>query len=129
MKKRFFLDTSIIIAALTKTSPVAFKIVFKSDWSLHTIDYVMRETYHVLRNRVKMTEAQIGAALDELRKHIEVHRDLPAKASSKLNVRDKADKPMIYAAMKMGCILIIQDEKAYQDAKRYVEVVRLKDLE
>ena len=39
----------------------------------------------------------------------------------KIAISDKSDKPVVCSAMKEGCVLVIDDEETYIDAKRYVE--------
>ena len=128
MDRPFFLDTSIIIAAIIETSKTARQLVFASGWELHTIEYVMKEVRRVLRERYRLRESEISTALDHVRSRVAVHRTPPAVRFKKLDIRDRSDRPIVYAARSLGCILVIDDEQTYHDALAYVEAVRLDDL-
>jgi predicted nucleic acid-binding protein len=127
MTERVFLDTSVIIAAVTGTSTEAFRLVFTTSREAHTNEYALKEVYHVLRTVFKFKEELIAKVLDSIRERIIIHKDPPVKAFKKLDLRDKADRPIVYSAMELGCTLIIADEVTYQDAKKYVKVRRLGD--
>jgi len=45
----------------------------------------------------------------------------------KLDIRDKSDRPIVYAAKYHGGILGTNDEETYQDAKMYVKTRKLED--
>ncbi len=125
MTERVFLDTSVIIAAITGTSAEAFRLVFTASSEAHTNEYALKEVYHVLGKVFGFKEELIARVLDNLRDRIIIHKDPPVKAFKKLILRDKADRPIVCSAMNLGCTLIIADEVTYQDAKRYVKVRRL----
>ena len=122
-----FLDTSVIIAALTGTSRGCVNLVFGKSLDLHTNDYVLKETYHVLRKRFGFSEWDVSGAIRQLRERTRVHRNPPVAAFRKLEIRDKADRPVVYAAMTLGCMLATLDEKTAKDACRYVKVYLPKD--
>ena len=123
-----FLDTSIIVAAILIPDGPARKLVFSSGLELHTIEYVLKETRHVLGKRYRVPEPRIADAFLQVRSRVVVHRTPPANRFKKLDIRDKSDKPIVYAARSLGCILVIDDERTYRDALKYVEAVRLDDL-
>lgn len=128
MDRPLFLDTSVIIAAILETSRLASLLVFSSRWDLHTIEYVIKETRRVLHERYLFMEPQIAQALARVGTKVIVHRTPPAVRFKKLAIRDRSDRPIVYAAMSLGCILVIDDEQTYRDALKYVEAVRLDDL-
>jgi predicted nucleic acid-binding protein len=128
MDRPFFLDTSVILAAILGTSRPASRLVFSSGWDLHTIEYALKETGRVLRKRYHFPEPKIAEAIDHVRRRVVVHRTPPAIRFGKLDIRDKSDRPIVYAARMLGCVLIIDDEETYRDALAYVEAVRLDDL-
>jgi predicted nucleic acid-binding protein len=126
MAQRVFLDTSVIIAAVTGTSAEAFELVFTSSSEAHTNEYVLKEVYHVLKD-LGFKEELIARVLDSIKEKLIIHKDPPVNAFKKLNMRDKSDRPIVCSAMILGCTLIIADEVTYQDAKKYVKVRRLGD--
>jgi len=128
MDRPLFLDTSVIIAAILETSEPASRLVFSSGWDLHTIEYALKEIRRVLRKQYRFPEQRITEALDYVRNNVVVHRTPPAIRFKKLDIRDRSDRPRVYAARALGCILIIDDERTYRDALKYVEAVRLDDL-
>jgi predicted nucleic acid-binding protein len=125
MTERVFLDTSVIVAAVTGTSADAFQLLFTPNCESHTNEYVLKEVYHVLRKAFRRHEEDVAKILDIVREKVKVHKDPPVKAFKKLKLRDRSDRPIVYSAMILGCTLIIADEVTYQDAKRYVKVRRL----
>jgi predicted nucleic acid-binding protein len=128
MTKPLFLDTSVIIDAFVGTSEDAFRLLFESKESLHTIDYVMKEIYHVMRNKYNYSEVQVNRVRDAIRTRVTIHKNPPVKALCKLDIRDSSDKPIVYAARSLGCILVLSDEVTRTDAQKYVKVRRLADL-
>ncbi len=128
MIRDFFLDTSVIIEALSKKSSAAFRLVFLPLRRAHTIEYVMKEAHHVLKER-GLREDLIREALDGIRGKVIVHRTPPANRFKKLDIRDRSDKPIVYAARHLGCVLVLRDERTYRDALKYVEAFRLDDLQ
>jgi predicted nucleic acid-binding protein len=128
MDRPLFLDTSIIVAAILIPGGPARRLVFSSGWDLHTIGYVLKETRHVLRKKYHVPESRLADTFQRVRNRVIVHRTLPAIRFKKLDIRDKSDKPIVYAARSLGCILVIDDECTYRDALAYVEAVRLDDL-
>jgi predicted nucleic acid-binding protein len=127
MTQRVFLDTSVIISAVTGTSAEALRLVFSRSSEAHTNEYVLKEVYHVLKKDFKFKEELIARVLDSIKEKLIIHKDPPVKAFKKLDLRDKADRPIVCSAMNLGCTLIIADEVTYQDAKKYVKVRRLGD--
>ena len=129
MDKGYLLDTSVILAAVLGTNDKAKQFLFSPDLDLHTIEYVIKEIYHVLLYQYGLTKYQIGLIIDEIRSRVKIHKNPPVKAYKKLNIRDKSDRPIVCAAILHNCVLIIRDEMTYRDAKKYVEAIRLDDLQ
>jgi predicted nucleic acid-binding protein len=127
MTKPFFLDTSIILEAVLGHSIKALSVVFESSCPAHTIEYVLKEVHFVLRDRYGYSEFEIARVLERLRERLVVHKNPPSKAFRKLDIRDKSDKPIVYAARCHGCILLINDQETMEDAQIYVEARKLED--
>lgn len=70
----------------------------------------------------------MNEAVDHVRRRVAVHRTPPADRFKKLEIWDRSDRPIVYAARSLGCILVMDDESTYRDALKYVEAVRLDDL-
>ena len=122
---RAFFDTSVILNKILKLSKEAEKVLSDPDINKYTNEYVLKELYHVLKKQFKFSEIQISYALEYVRNECTFLPTPKKDDFTIVKVRDKADKPIVCSAYKHELILYIDDEKTYQDAKKYVKVVRI----
>lgn len=118
---KLFLDTTVIISAVTKRSIPAYNILLDYRGGLYTNEYVIKECRRVLKKEFGFSDELINTALDYVMTRCEILPLPNKKEFEKIVIRDKADKPVVCSAMKEGCMLVIDDEATYVDAKRYVE--------
>jgi len=122
---RAFFDTSVILNKILKLSKDAEKVFSDLDINKYTSEYVLKELYHVLKKQFKFSEIQISYALEYVRNECTILPTPNKDDFTIIKIRDKADKPIVCSAYKHDLILYIDDEKTYQDAKKYVKVVRI----
>ena len=122
---RAFFDTSVILNKILKLSKEAEKAFSDPDINKYTNEYVLKELYHVLKKQFKFSEIQISYALEYVRNECTILPTPKKDDFTKINIHDKADKPIVCSAFKHDLILYIDDEQTYQDAKKYVKVVRI----
>ena len=120
-----FLDTSVLVGKVLGISKEAEKVFSNPEIIKYTNEYALKEVYHVLKRKFDFFQLQIGYAVDYIRETCVV---LPGPRKEEfriLKLRDKADRPIVFAAMKYKLVLYIDDEKTYLDAGKYVEVERV----
>lgn len=121
---KLFLDTTVLISAITKRNIASFNLLLKYRGRLYTNEYVVKECIRVLKKEFGYSSELVNSALDYVRTRCEILPTPNKKEFMKIEIRDKADAPVVCSAMKKGCILIIDDEQTYEDAKRYLETKR-----
>ncbi len=122
---RAFFDTSVILNKTLKLSKEVEKVFSDPDINKYTNEYVLKELYHVLKKQFKFSEIQISYALEYVRKECTILPTPNKDDFTIIKIRDKADKLIVCSAYKHDLILYIDYEKTYQDAKKYVQVVRI----
>ena len=123
---RAFIDTSVVLNKILKLSKEAEKVFSDPDINKYTNEYVLKELYHVLKKQFKFSEIQVSYALDYVRNECTILPTPEKNEFTKVKINDKADKPIVCSAIKHDLVLYIDDEQTYQDAKKYVQVVRIK---
>ena len=124
-KIKAFLDTSVLIGKVLKISNSAEKVFNDPYIEKYTNEYALKELYHVLKNSFGFSEKHIGYAIDYIKENCNI---LPAPRKEEfkmIELQDKSDRPIVYSAYSHNLILFIDDEKTYQDAKKYVRVKRI----
>jgi predicted nucleic acid-binding protein len=125
---RLFLDTTVIVSAVTKRNIVSYNLLLKYKGELYTSEYVIKECVRVLKKAFGYSDELTNRAIDYIRFRCEV-MPIPHKNEfKKIAINDKADRPVVYSAMKKGCVLVIDDYDTYEDAKKYVETKRSDEI-
>jgi len=119
---KYLLDTSVIIAGLTGTSKRSKRYYDDNTIKKCTIEYVIKEVYHVLKNSFHFSEDEINYAMEDIYIKIEILPNPNVNEYKKINIRDRSDRPIVCAAIKNDCRLLIRDFKTYQDSKDLVDV-------
>lgn len=126
---KLFLDTTVILSAVTKRNITSYRILLNYRGQLYTNEYVIKECRRVLKKEFGFSDELINKALDYVRIRCVVLPPPNKKEFKKIAIRDKADKPVVCSAMKKGCILVIDDKATYEDARRYVETKHSDEVE
>lgn len=121
LETKLFLDTTVIVSAVTKRNIASYNLLLNYDGELYTNKYVMKECMRVLKKEFGYSDELVSKALDYVRARCEVLPTPNKKEFMKLEIKDKADRPVVCSAMKRCCVLIIDDEETYKDAKKYIE--------
>jgi predicted nucleic acid-binding protein len=117
---KLFLDTTVIVSAVTKRNVASYNLLLNYEGELYINEYVLKECVRVLKE-LGYSDELVSRALEYVKTRCEV---LPApnkREFVKIAISDKSDKPIVCSAMKKGCVLVIDDEETYIDAKKYVE--------
>ncbi len=125
---KLFLDSTVIISALTSRNPASVLIIIEPKSPLFTNEYVIKEVRRILGNEFKFTVDEVNRSIDFMR-DILVVLPMPNKNEfKKIQIEDKSDKPIVYSAKKSGCILVTEDRLLYQNAKKYVQTLKPEEL-
>ncbi|MEA3559134.1 MAG: hypothetical protein U9R75_07775 [Candidatus Thermoplasmatota archaeon] len=122
---KVFLDTSVLLGKVLKLSRQAERVFTDPDIEKYTNEYALKEMYHVLKKNFKFSEIQISYAIDYVRQECIILPSPKKEEIQSIKIRDKADRPIVYSAKKYDLILYIDDEKTYQDSKKYAKVRRI----
>ncbi len=117
---KLFLDTTVIVSAVTKRNVASYNLLLNYEGELYISEYVIKECVRVLKE-LGYSDELVGRALDYIRARCEVLPTPNKKEFVKIAISDKSDKPIVCSAIKKGCVLVIDDEETYIDAKKYVE--------
>ncbi|MFQ6137450.1 MAG: hypothetical protein ACE5PM_09770 [Candidatus Hydrothermarchaeales archaeon] len=120
-KAELFLDTTVIVSAITKRNTASYNLLLNYRGKLYTNEYAMKETSRVLKNEFKYSNELVNKAIGYIRMRCDVLPSPHKEEFERIILRDKADKPIVCSAVKKGCVLVIDDEETYQNAKGYVE--------
>ena len=120
MKIKLFFDTSVFFAAFVKNKYYARKILHDFDAEKFTTLLVLKEFRKVLSSK-GYSSYDINYFVEVMESVCIVVNDYPAAQFKKFEIADKSDKPFLCAAVRLGCILISEDNAFLKDAKRYVK--------
>ena len=123
--ERVFLDTSVILSWIKKSSKEADRIINDPDITRFINGYVLKEVYWVLNHQQGFSEQQIRDAVEDISNLCTILPTPSKEEFMKIRIRDKSDRPMVCSALKYNLVLLIDDEKTYRDAKKYVKVKRI----
>ncbi len=119
---RYLLDTSVIIAGLTGTSIRSKRYYDDNSIKKCTIEYVIKEVYHVLKKSFNFSKNEINYAMEDIYLKIEILPNPNVNEYKKIKIRDRSDRPIVCAAKKYNCRLLIRDFNTYQDSKDMIDV-------
>ena len=125
---KLFLDSTVIISALTSRNPASVLIIIKQKFPLFTNEYVIKEVRRILGIEFKFTVDEVNRSIDFMR-DILVVLPMPNKNEfKKIQIKDKSDKPIVCSAKNSGCILVTEDRLLYQNAQKYVQTLKPEEL-
>ena len=128
-KTEFFLDTTVIISAITGRSLKCVEILENQNFKLFTNQYVIKEIKRILSDVFKFTSKEINENVEYIESKC-VILPKPTKNDIKnINISDKSDKPIVSSALKLKIPLIIDDHKTYLDAKKYVKTLKSDEIQ
>ncbi len=126
---KLFLDTTVIVSAVTKRNIASYNLLLNYEGELYINEYVIKECMRVLKKEFGYSNELVSKVLGYVSARCELLPMPNKKEFMKIEIRDKADKPIVCSAMKKSCVLVIDDEETYEDAKRYVETKRSYEIE
>lgn len=118
---KLFLDTTVIVSAVTKRNIASYNLLLNYKGELYISEYVIKECVRVLKEELGYSDKLVSRALEYVKTRCEVLPTPNKKEFIKIAISDKSDRPVVCSAMKKGCVLVIDDEETYIDAKKYVE--------
>ena len=117
---KYFLDTIVIVRAITRSHPKSVKLFLDTSKEKVTNEYVIMETRKVLKDKFWYSEFQVNGVVNSIRNRCFVVPTPPPNRFKKLKIRDKADKPVVQSAIDEKCVLVTDDARTYRDAKKYI---------
>ena len=125
---RLFLDSTVIISAITARNPAAVYLLMDDDFERYTNEYVIKETRRILQKAFDFSIRDVNDSIDLVRRQCIV-LPLPNKEEyKKLEIKDASDKPIVLSAIKKRCILVTEDYILLENAKKYVKAKRPENL-
>jgi predicted nucleic acid-binding protein len=124
-----FLDTTILISAITGRNLKCVEILENRKFVLYANEYAIKEVRRILKDVFKLTSEDINESMDHIRSRCNV---LPQPSTNEIiNIRitDKSDKPMVATAKKLKIPLIIDDHTTYVDAKKYIQTYKSYEIQ
>lgn len=125
---RLFLDSTVIISAITARDPDSVLILIEQRYTLFTNEYVIKETRRILDSVFGFTPDEINHSIDLVRDNCVVLKMPHKRDFKKIKIEDKSDRPIVYSAMKNQCILVTHDRLLIKNAKKYVKALTPKEL-
>ena len=125
---RLFLDSTVIISAITARDPASVMILIEQRYPLFTNEYVIKETRRILDSEFGFTPDEINRSIDLVRDSCVVLKMPHKRDFKRIKIEDKSDRPIVYSAMKNQCILVTQDRLLIKNAEKYVKALMPKDL-
>jgi hypothetical protein len=124
---RLFPDTSILLEALRDEGSPASAILFSSNHTLFTNHYCLKECRRVLL-KADYPLHQVENLIQLITCRCIILQTPQPHLFAKIKIRDNSDIPIVLGALRAGCILVIDDEIALRDAKKYVKAVRSEEV-
>ncbi len=125
---RLFLDSTIIISAVTSRNPNASLLFIEEGNELYTNEYVVKEVRRILANAFDFPAEMVNKTIDFIEAKCIV-LPMPNKNEfKKIEIKDKSDKPIVCSAMKKKCVLVTEDGLLYVEAKKYVITARPEEV-
>jgi predicted nucleic acid-binding protein len=124
----FFLDTSIIISAITGRSLKCIEILENKSFRLFTNEYAIKEVRRILKDVFKFTLKEINENVEYIESKCIILAKPTKNDIKNIKITDKSDTPIVYSALKMKIPLIIDDQQTYLDAKKYVKTFKSDEI-
>ena len=121
----YFLDTSVFLNWILKRSKEAEFVLSDRNIKKYTNKYVLKEIYWVLKINKEFSEESIARYIERINEKCIILPTPSKEEFGKIDITDKSDRPIVFSAMKHNLILLIDDERTYRDAKKYVKVRRI----
>ncbi|UCE72841.1 MAG: hypothetical protein JSV56_07335 [Methanomassiliicoccales archaeon] len=120
---RLFLDSTVIISAITARDSDSVLIFVEGRYSLFTNEYVIKETRRILDSEFGFTQDEINRSIDFVRNSCVVLKMPHKRDLKRIKIEDKSDRPIVYSAMKNKCILVTHDRLLIKSAEKYVKTL------
>lgn len=125
----YFLDTTILISALTGRSLRCVEILESNKYKFYTNEYAIKEVKRILKDIFELTPDEINENIEYIETRCIV---LPKPTKNELRnikITDKSDIPIVVSAKKFNIPLIIDDYVTYKDAKKYIKTFKSSEIE
>lgn len=125
--KRLFLDSGVIIAALTE-STTATKILTRTN--LYSNEYCVREVRWYLEKDLELPPHKINSVLDYLRSKVTIVSTPSINEFKKLILpkKLKSDAPVLQGAINLNATLVTYDNPLMKEAKKYCETTKPEEI-
>ena len=126
---KFFLDTTIIISAITGRSLKCVEILENRNFTLYTNEYAIKEVRRILNDVFQFTTKEINENVEYIESKCIILPNPSKNDIKNIKISDKSDTPIVSSALKLKIPLIIDDHRTYIDAKKYVETLKSDEIQ
>ena len=124
----YFLDTTILISAITGRDLKCVEILENNNFVLYTNEYAIKEVRRILRDVFDLTSNDINESIDHIRSKCSILPQPSKNEIKNIKISDKSDKPIVATAKKLKIPLIINDHTTYIDAKKYIQTLKSNEI-
>lgn len=126
--KPLFLDTTVLFSGLSFQYGISHKILLEHRTQKYTNEFAIKELRKILKEKSHADETAINYSVDIIKEACLIVADPSREETSRVELTDKADKPIVCSAMKLNCILITEDRRLRKEAAKYVETKTPEEL-
>ena len=124
----FFLDTTILISAITGRSLKCVEILENRNFKLFTNEYAIKEVRRILSDVFKFTLKEINENVEYIENKCKILPKPTKNDVKNIKISDKSDKPIVASTIKLNVPLIIDDYVTHHDAKKYVKTFKSDEI-
>ena len=124
----FFLDTTIIISAITGRNLKCVEIFQNKNFELFTNEYAIKEVRRILSDVFKFSSHEINENVEYIESKCTILPKPTKNDIKNIKISDNSDKPIVYSAVKLKIPLVIDDHKTYLDAKKYIKTFKSDEI-
>ena len=122
-KHRFFVDTTVVVSALTGRNDDAWTLLESGRRGLISLfvnEFIIKEIRWTLKE-FSISQEKINYGIDYVLECCTVRKNVQKRELLKYNLRDKNDRPVIAGAVHESAFLVTEDSMLREDAKKYIE--------
>jgi len=122
-KHRFFVDTTVVVSALTGRNDDAWTLLESGRRGLISLfvnEFIIKEIRWTLKE-FSISQEKINYGIDYVLECCTVRKNVQKRELLKYNLRDKNDRPVIAGAVRESAFLVTEDSVLRDDAKKYIE--------
>ena len=128
VRTKYFLDTTILVSAITGRDLKCIEILENSEFVLYANEYIIKEVRRILREVFNFSSSDINESVDHIKSKCKILPQPSKNEVKTIDISDKSDKPIVASAKKLKIPLIIDDHSTYIDAKKYIQTFKSNEI-